>query len=83
MTDILEMIEDLEMLDALDTVSREAHLEFLINKYKTRHRSREVVVLGGPASAPAPALARKPRRTRRQAANGFVRGCPALRRARR
>jgi hypothetical protein len=36
MTDILEMIEDLEMLDALDTVSREAHLEFLINKYKTR-----------------------------------------------
>jgi hypothetical protein len=36
MSDILEMIEDLEMLDALDTVSREAHLEFLINKYKTR-----------------------------------------------
>ena len=36
MTEILEMIEDLEMLDALDTVSREAHLEFLINKYKTR-----------------------------------------------
>ena len=36
MTDILEMIDDLEMLDALDTVSREAHLEFLINKYKTR-----------------------------------------------
>ena len=36
MTDILEMIEDLEMLDALDTVSREAHLEFLIKKYKTR-----------------------------------------------
>jgi hypothetical protein len=36
MTDLIEMIEDLEMLDALDTVSKEAHLERLIAKYKTR-----------------------------------------------
>ena len=41
MTDILEMIEDLEMLDALDTVSREAHLEFLINKYKVKFKEAE------------------------------------------
>lgn len=33
MNDILEMIEDLETLDALDTVSKEAHLELLISKY--------------------------------------------------
>ena len=36
MNDLIEYIEDLEMLDTLDSVSREAHLEFLINKYKTR-----------------------------------------------
>ncbi len=41
MQELLEMIEDLEMLDALDTVSREAHIEFLISKYKTRFADAE------------------------------------------
>ena len=36
MNDLIEYIEDLEMLDALDPVSKEAHLEFLINKYKVK-----------------------------------------------
>ena len=41
MNDLIEMIEDLEMLEALDTVSREAHLEFLIGKYKSRFKTAE------------------------------------------
>ena len=41
MTDIIEYIEDLEMLEALDPVSKEAHLEFLINKYKVRFANQE------------------------------------------
>ena len=36
MSELIEMIEDLEMLEALDTVSREAHLELLISKYKSK-----------------------------------------------
>lgn len=41
MNDLIEYIEDLEMLDALDTVSKEAHLEFLINKYKVKFADAE------------------------------------------
>lgn len=41
MNDLIEYIEDLEMLEALDTVSKEAHLEFLINKYKERFKKEE------------------------------------------
>lgn len=41
MNDLIEMIEDLEMLEALDTVSSEAHLEFLIGKYKSRFKTAE------------------------------------------
>ena len=41
MNDLIEYIEDLEMLEALDTVSKEAHLEFLINKYKERFKTQE------------------------------------------
>jgi hypothetical protein len=41
MNDLIEYIEDLEMLDTLDTVSREAHLEFLINKYKVKFTENE------------------------------------------
>ena len=41
MNDLIEMIEDLEMLEALDTVSREAHLEFLIGKYKSKFTTIE------------------------------------------
>lgn len=36
MNDILEMIEDLEMLDALDPVGKEAHIERLLKKYRDR-----------------------------------------------
>jgi len=41
MTELIEMIEDLEMLEALDTVSREAHLELLISKYKNKFSDAE------------------------------------------
>jgi hypothetical protein len=41
MNDLIEYIEDLEMLDALDPVSREAHLEFLLKKYKERFKTEE------------------------------------------
>ena len=41
MNDLIEYIEDLEMLEALDTVSKEEHLEFLINKYKERFKKEE------------------------------------------
>jgi|TARA_X000000950_G_scaffold265760_1_gene340393 hypothetical protein len=41
MNDLIEYIEDLEMLNALDPVAREAHLEFLINKYKERFKKEE------------------------------------------
>ena len=41
MSDLIEYIEDLETLDSLDTVSREAHLEFLISKYKDRFSKEE------------------------------------------
>ena len=41
MNEIIEYIEDLETLESLDTVSKEAHLEFLINKYKVRFQDYE------------------------------------------
>ena len=41
MNDLIEYIEDLEMLEALDPVSKEAHLEFLINKYKVKFNNAE------------------------------------------
>ena len=41
MNELIEYIEDLEMLEALDTVSKEAHLEFLINKYKVKFKEAE------------------------------------------
>jgi hypothetical protein len=41
MNDLIEYIEDLEMLDALDPVSKEAHLERLLSKYKTRFADAE------------------------------------------
>ena len=36
MNDILEFIEDLQMLDALDPVGRETHIQTLIDKYTHR-----------------------------------------------
>ena len=41
MTDLIGFIEDLEMLDALDPVAREAHLEYLINQYKKKLADEE------------------------------------------
>ena len=41
MNDLIEYIEDMETLDALDTVSKEAHIEFLINKYKVKFNKAE------------------------------------------
>ena len=41
MNELIEYIEDLEMLEALDPVSKEAHLEFLLNKYKERFKTQE------------------------------------------
>jgi len=41
MNELAEMIEDLEMLDALDPVGKEAHLERLLSKYKTRFADAE------------------------------------------
>ena len=41
MNDLIEYIEDLETLEALDTVSKEAHIEFLINKYKVKFNKAE------------------------------------------
>lgn len=41
MNELIEYIEDLEMLEALDTVSKEAHLELLINKYKMKFAEAE------------------------------------------
>jgi len=41
MQELAEMIEDLEMLDALDPVGKEAHLERLLSKYKTRFADAE------------------------------------------
>lgn len=41
MNDLIEIIEDLEMLEVLDTVSREAHIEFLLNKYRQRFEDAE------------------------------------------
>ena len=36
MNDIIEMIEDLEMLEALDPVGKEAHIDRLLTKYRDR-----------------------------------------------
>jgi|TARA_E500000081_G_scaffold145882_1_gene168272 hypothetical protein len=36
MIELLEFIEDLKMLEALDPVGREAHIERLLEKYQTR-----------------------------------------------
>ena len=36
MNDILEIIDDLEMLNALDPVGREAHIQHLLEKYNLR-----------------------------------------------
>ena len=41
MNELLEIIEDLEMLDALDPVGKEAHLERLLSKYRTRFAEAE------------------------------------------
>ena len=41
MNELLEIIEDLEMLEVLDTASKEAHIEFLLNKYKERFKDAE------------------------------------------
>ena len=41
MNDLIEYIEDLETLEVLDTVSKEAHIEFLINKYKVKFNKAE------------------------------------------
>ena len=36
MNELLEFIEDLRTLEVLDTVSKEAHIELLIEKYETK-----------------------------------------------
>jgi hypothetical protein len=36
MNDILEFIEDLEMLDVLHDAGKEAHIEFLLAKYRDK-----------------------------------------------
>ena len=41
MSELIEIIEDLEMLDALDPVGKEAHLERLLTKYKNRFAEAE------------------------------------------
>jgi len=42
MTDILEFIEDLEMLEVLpEGGSREAHIEYLLTKYRERFEDYE------------------------------------------
>ena len=41
MNDLIEIIEDLEMLEVLDTASKEVHIEFLLNKYKERFKEAE------------------------------------------
>ena len=42
MNDLIEMIEDLEMLEVLpEGGSRDAHIEFLLDKYRSRFESAE------------------------------------------
>lgn len=41
MNELIEIIEDLEMLEVLDTASKEAHIEFLLNKYRERFADAE------------------------------------------
>jgi|TARA_R110000868_G_scaffold250703_1_gene507446 hypothetical protein len=41
MNDILEFIDDLKMLDALQGVYREAHIEDLLSKYTQRFEDME------------------------------------------
>ena len=51
MTDLITFIEDLEMLDALDPVAREAHLEYLINQYKNGKTTKTLSILIATAKA--------------------------------
>lgn len=42
MNDLIEIIEDLEMLEVLpEGGSRDAHIEFLLNKYRERFEDAE------------------------------------------
>ena len=42
MNDLMEMIEDLEMLEVLnDGGGKDAHIEFLLQKYRTRFEDAE------------------------------------------
>lgn len=41
MNELMEIIEDLEMLDALHDAGKEAHLDLLLTKYKTRFADAE------------------------------------------
>jgi len=41
MIELLEFIDDLKMLDALDPVAREGHLQCLIEKYQKRFDDHE------------------------------------------
>ena len=41
MTDLITFIEDLEMLDALDPVSKEAHIEYLLTQYRNKLADEE------------------------------------------
>jgi len=42
MNDLMEMIEDLEMLEVLnDGGGKDAHIEFLLKKYRTRFEDAE------------------------------------------
>ena len=41
MNELIEITADLEMLDALDPVGKEAHLERLLSKYRTRFAEAE------------------------------------------
>jgi hypothetical protein len=42
MNDLLEIIEDLEMLEVLnDGGGKDAHIEFLLSKYRTRFEDME------------------------------------------
>lgn len=42
MNDLIEIIEDLEMLEVLpEGGTREAHIEFLLNKYRDRFEDAE------------------------------------------
>ena len=41
MSYLIGFIEDLEMLDALDPVAKEAHLEYLLNQYRNKLADEE------------------------------------------